>query len=114
MTEDGFVQLTERAADRIRAYLKDRPEVPAIRLALVRTHCMGGRGHAYDLQIAESRDDDMVVESRGLTFRMDPTSATRLRGIQVDFVEDFQGSGFAFTNPNAAGKCPCGHHDLFR
>ena len=114
MTGTPTVQLTEKAAERIRGFLADRPELPPLRFTLVRTHCMGGRGHAYDLRVAEARkDDDVVEEARGITFLLEPTSVDRLRGVDVDFVETLQESGFAVNNPNAVGKCPCGHHDLF-
>jgi len=114
MTEAPAIQLTEKAAERIRGFLADRTEVPPLRFALVRSHCMGGRGHAYDLRVAEDRAaDDVVVESRGITFVVSPASADRLRGVELDFVETLQESGFAVNNPNAVGKCPCGHHDLF-
>ena len=113
MTE-AYVALTEKAADRIKSFLAEKPEVPPLRLTLMRTHCMGGRGHAYDLRVAEERKgDDVVVESRGITVLLSPASADRLRGVEVDFVETLQESGFAVNNPNAVGKCPCGHHDLF-
>jgi len=114
MTEAPPIELTEKAAERIRGFLAGEPEVPPLRLSLVRSHCMGGRGHAYDLHVADDRrEDDVVVESRGITLVLSPTSVDRLRGVQLDFVEKLQESGFAVNNPNAIGKCPCGHHDLF-
>ena len=114
MSEPALIQLTERAADHVKSVLADRPEMPPLRLRVVRTHCMGGRGHAYDLRIAEDRlEADIRAESRGVTFLVDPESAQLVRGIELDFVQAELSSGFALNNPNAVGKCPCGHHDLF-
>ena len=114
MSEPGVVQLTEKAAEHIRTFLADRPELPPLRLAVVRTHCMQRRGYAYDLRVADDRgDQDVVAESRGVTFLMDPESARLARGVRLDFLETEFGSSFDVRNPNAVGKCPCGHHDLF-
>jgi iron-sulfur cluster assembly protein len=106
--------MTERAAAQVKSFLAKRPELPPLRLRVVRTHCMGGRGHAYDLRVAEDRaEEDVQTESRGVKFLLDPESARLVRGIELDFVEAELSSGFALNNPNAVGKCPCGHHDLF-
>lgn len=113
MTEANAIRLTEKAAERIRSFLSGE-EVPPLRFTLVRTPCMGGRGHAYDLRVAEDRrEDDVVAESRGIAFLLSPATLDRMRGVEVDYVETLQESGFAVDNPNAVGKCPCGHHDLF-
>ena len=44
---------------------------------------------------------------------VDPASARVVKGTEIDYAESLEASGFAITNPNATGKCPCGHHDLF-
>jgi iron-sulfur cluster assembly accessory protein len=110
-----LVRLTERAAAKVQEFTAQDGERGAkVRLEVVRTHCMGGRGHAYDFAFTDSqRSDDAVVESHGVTLLLDPGSAARLRGTEIDYLEGLEASGFAITNPNAVGKCPCGHHDLF-
>ena len=115
MTEAEVVRLTDRAAGKIREFLeKGGAEGRSVRLVLVRTHCMMGRGHSYDLRPAASREDgEEAVETGGVTVLVDPGSAAHLRGTEIDYVESLEASGFAITNPNATGKCPCGHHDLF-
>ena len=114
MAEPGIVQLTERGAEHIRTFLADRTDLPRLRLTVVRTHCMQGRGHAYDLRVADDRTEgDVLAESRGVTFVLDPESARLARGVELDFLETGFGSEFSVKNPNAVGKYPCGHHDLF-
>ncbi len=110
-----LVRLTDRAAGKIREFLeKGGAEGRSVRLTIVRTHCMMGRGHAYELHPAASREDaDEAVEVGGVTVLVDPGNAERLRGTAIDYVESLEASGFAITNPNAVGKCPCGQHDLF-
>ena len=39
---------------------------------------------------------------------VDPTSSTHLQDVTIDFVDNLQGSGFTFNNPNSAGSCGCG------
>lgn len=114
MADETIVDLSEAAAQHIRDFLKDQTDLPPLRLSVVRTHCMGGRGHAYDLRVAEDRrEEDVVAESRGVRFLVDPGSASLLRGIRLDFVRTEMGSSFSLENPNAVGKCHCGRHDLF-
>ena len=115
MSDSGFLVLTERAADKIKGFLDAKADGGrTLRFRVARTHCMGGRGHAYDLRPAEaSSEGDEVVEAHGVRLLVDPESAERLRGTEIDYAESLEASGFAITNPNATGKCPCGHHDLF-
>jgi len=39
---------------------------------------------------------------------VDPESAPVLAGVQVDWIETLQTTGFAIRNPNAARSCGCG------
>lgn len=110
-----LVRLTERAAAKVKEFMApEKASVPTVRLEVVRTHCMGGHGHGYHFAFADSqRTDDAIVESQGVTLLLDPGSAAKLPGTEIDYLEGLEASGFAIANPNAVGKCPCGHHDLF-
>lgn len=110
------VEITNSARDKIRGFLaREGADGKALRLTVVRTHCMGGRGHAYDLRLAEGpRSEDATVTSNGLSLFVDPASAHLLGKVEIDYVEGLQESGFHVMNSNAVAKCPCGHHDLFR
>ena len=44
----------------------------------------------------------------GIHVFVDPTSSTHLQDVTIDFVDNLQGSGFTFNNPNSAGSCGCG------
>lgn len=109
------VEITDSARDKIRGFLeKGGADGKPLRLSVVRTHCMGGRGHAYGLEVAERpAADDAIAEANGLSLVVDPASAPLLGTVEIDYVEGFEESGFQVTNSNAVGKCPCGHHDLF-
>jgi iron-sulfur cluster assembly accessory protein len=69
----------------------------------------GCSGFQYGLNIEdEPAEDDLVVEVGGLKLFVDPFSMQYLSGVEIDYVTTFQGSGFTFNNPNAAGGCGCG------
>lgn len=107
--------ITDSARDKIQQFLEwegsaGRP----LRFSVERTHCMGGRGHGYDLRVANGREkDDVAIDVAGLSVLVDPASARLAKDIEIEYVEGFEDSGFKITNSNAVGKCPCGHHDLF-
>jgi monothiol glutaredoxin len=54
-----------------------------------------------DLSIGPRRDDDLAVETGGLTLLLDRRSARRAQGLSIDFVENADGAGFKIENPNA-------------
>jgi iron-sulfur cluster assembly accessory protein len=115
MTKHPIVSLTERAMRKVKEFLAQSGD-PAdmIRISLVRTHCMGGRGHAYRLTPeASPRDGDVVEKADSLKLILRQEDFPRLQGTVIDYSEGWEGSGFSVSNPNATGKCPCGHHDLF-
>ena len=39
---------------------------------------------------------------------VDAASVDVLKGVQVDYVESLQATGFTITNPNAVRSCGCG------
>ncbi len=84
-----------------------------IRVAAVRTHCMGGRGFSYSIDMDSAKPADAVIESDGLKLLVDQESLPYLKGARIDYEESFQGAGLVVHNPNAVGKCHCGRHDLF-
>ena len=55
----------------------------------------------HDLAIEDANPGDVIADKGGLRFAFDRMSATRARGLRIDFVEAGQGSGFKIENPNA-------------
>lgn len=111
---DRIVTLTPRAASEFgRLAASMGGGAGRLRIAAVRTHCMGGRGFTYRLGLDDTPSEaDQVFEDHGLRIAIDPISARHLEGAQVDYVEGLEGTGFRVDNPNALGTCPCGHHDI--
>jgi iron-sulfur cluster assembly protein len=111
----NLVTFTDGAASRLREVMAGKnQQTCGIRLAVVRTHCMGGKGYENKLALEDSpREDDEISEHNGIKLCVDPASASFLRGAEVDFVDTPEGAGFKVNNPNVVAKCPCGHHDIF-
>ena len=104
-----LVELTADAAEKALSFMKEEnvtPETAGLRVAVLPGGCSGFQ---YGLTIEEeAREDDEVITSHGVRLFVDPFSAQYLNGTQIGYASSFQGSGFTFTNPNAAGGCGCG------
>jgi len=68
----------------------------------------GCAGLNYSMAIGFVKPDDYVLESDGYKVVVDPKSMNFLKGMQVDYYESVQSSGFKFNNPNAIASCGCG------
>ena len=100
------ITLTPAAADRVRHFLSERGHGIGLRLGIRKTGCSG---YSYGMTFAESQQEgDWVGEFGGVKVFVDPQSAPVLNGVEVDWVETLQATGFAIRNPNAARSCGCG------
>ena len=69
----------------------------------------GCSGFSYVLKFdKETKEDDIVIESNGLTIACDPKSIEYLEGIEVDYETNLLKAGFRFNNPTARRSCSCG------
>ena len=101
--------VTTSAIEEIKKFMAsedDLPETAGLRVRVVPGGCSGFQ---YSLNIEEaSRQGDHVVEMNGVRLFVDMFSAQYLNGVEIDYVTNMMGSGFAFNNPNATGGCGCG------
>jgi len=113
--DDMVVTFTERAESKLRdTVAMANGRAVSVRIAVVRTHCMGGKGFTYRLGLEDvTSEEDEVFEDSGLRVCIDRISSKYLKGAKLDYVETLEGIGFKVDNPNAIAKCPCGHHDIF-
>ncbi|MEO5348819.1 MAG: iron-sulfur cluster insertion protein ErpA [Magnetococcus sp. YQC-3] len=101
------VHLTTSAAHKLDALLKEENN-PDLKL---RIFVSGGgcSGFKYGFTFDEQQDEeDTVIDQAGIRILVDATSLHHLKGIEVDYVEDLNGSQFVIKNPNAASSCGCG------
>ena len=69
----------------------------------------GCSGMTYILDIVdEPKDDDKVIEDRGLKLYVDKKSYVFLAGTVLEYSGGLNGKGFVFNNPNAKTTCGCG------
>ena len=98
--------LTDKALARARAILqKPENQGKALRILVIGGGCAGLN---YGMAIGFAKSDDYVLESDGCKVVVDPKSMSFLKGMQVDYFESVQSSGFKFNNPNAIASCGCG------
>ncbi|HUK50609.1 MAG TPA: iron-sulfur cluster assembly accessory protein [Terriglobales bacterium] len=100
------VVFTSKALDRAKTILQKPENVgKALRVFVFGGGCAGLN---YGMAIGFVKPDDYVLESEGCRIVVDPKSMELLKGMQVDYYESIQSSGFKFNNPNAIASCGCG------
>ncbi len=105
---EQIVVLTEKAANRVKKLLeKENKKDYGLRVGVV----MGGcSGYMYDIGFEKApKENDKVIEDKGIKIFMNPESITFMKGSTVDYAESLQNSGFKINNPNVQRTCGCGH-----
>ena len=102
-----MVTLTEAASRKLGEILAQQAAgVVGLRLSV---HEGGCSGYSYGMSFADAQQPgDWVGEFGGVKVFVDPASAPVLAGVEVDWVESLQATGFAIRNPNAVRSCGCG------
>lgn len=97
-----MISLTDAAKDRILAVMEMQGKAGfGLR---VRIAGKGSSGYRHELGLVpegEEGENDTIVENQGIRLIVDSGSADRLKGTTIDYVENLQGAGFVFDNPNA-------------
>lgn len=104
---ESVLSLTSNAVAHVRRLMeREKKEGSVLRISVVGGGCSG---LSYKMAFeAQPTEKDQVVEFEGLKVVVDPRSALFLKGIEVDFVDGLNGSGFTYNNPNAKKSCGCG------
>ncbi len=102
-----MITLTDSAVKAVNRFIKgSNAEVAGLRIMITGGGCSGFQ---YGLRLEEQvGTDDTVVEYEGFKVLVDPLSVPLLSGVEVDFIDNIDGSGFKFNNPNASSSCACG------
>lgn len=102
-----MITLTEKAISAVGRFIAGS-ETPNAGLRIEVTDG-GCSGYQYGLKLeAENTADDTVIDCGTVKVFVDPVSMPMLDGMSIDFLDSIEGSGFKFTNPNAAKSCACG------
>ena len=101
-----LMQLTEAAAERLRALYAGGEQGRLLRIGVKTKGCSG---LAYDLSWTDQpAPTDEKVTDRGVTVLVDRKASLFLIGTVMDFEQKQLSAGFTFTNPNEKGRCGCG------
>ena len=77
-------EVTEKASEMIKDFLKDREEFPPIRLMMSQG---GWSGPSLGLALDELKDGDEAFDDRGLTFVVEKEFYEKIKPIKVDYIE---------------------------
>jgi len=102
-----MINLTENAITAVSRYINgsDKPTA-GLRIEVTDGGCSGLQ---YGLRLEQQQnEDDTIMEYGSVKVLVSSESLPMLDGMTVDFVDSLDGSGFKFTNPNAAKSCACG------
>lgn len=100
------LEITDKAAERVKALMARRPDAAGIRLF---TKAAGCSGLMYKVDyVEETTPDDAVIEVAGVRLFVDRESLPYLVGARMDWKDDKFETGFVFDNPNAKSLCGCG------
>jgi iron-sulfur cluster assembly accessory protein len=100
------INLTERAARRIREIMGGEPSGSMLRVSVNGGGCSGFQ-YAFDIERTR-KADDTVVERDGVMVLIDEMSRQYMEGATIDFVDDLMGQSFKIENPLATASCGCG------
>jgi iron-sulfur cluster assembly accessory protein len=103
---EGLV-LTDVAVEKVKEIIKkEGKEGSYLKIGVVEAGCAG---YKYELNfVDEKKDGDEVFECKGIRLIYDKEMKEKLDGVEIDYVEGLQGTGFRFSNPNVSKSCGCG------
>jgi iron-sulfur cluster assembly accessory protein len=102
-----MIALTEEAVSKVKEMFEAQVPRPAgLRIAVVGGGCSG---FSYSMNFENNPGMlDKVYDSDGFKVFVDQASLLYLEGVEVDFVNTLEGSGFKFNNPQVKSTCGCG------
>jgi iron-sulfur cluster assembly protein len=103
-----MITLTNKGAEKVQEFLGSQAAVAETAGLRVGVRGGGCSGFQYALAFDEERDDDTVIEDKGIRLLVDRASLPYVNGSVIDFVDGLQGAGFKVENPNVIAACGCG------
>jgi iron-sulfur cluster assembly protein len=101
-----LMQLTDAAAERLRALYASGGEGKLLRIGVKTKGCSG---MSYDLSWTDApAPTDERVTDKDVTVLVDRKASLFLIGTVMDYEVKAMSAGFTFTNPNEKGRCGCG------
>ncbi len=103
-----MISLTEKAANKVKSLLeKENKQGYGLRVGVTSGGCSS---YMYDIGLEkEPKQDDIVIEEKGIKVFINPESIAFMKGSSVDYVDSLTNAGFKINNPNVKTSCGCGH-----
>jgi iron-sulfur cluster assembly accessory protein len=102
-----MIEMTPEALAKVREFQASTPAYSG-KAFRIRVDAGGCSGFTYDYSFDDPAAEDQAWEFSDITVCVDTQSLPFLSGSKVDYIEDFQGSGFQVINPNSTAACGCG------
>lgn len=101
------ISLTGAAAAKVKDVMQQNGNASAVlRLEVQEGGCSGFK---YELQVIDKPfATDWVGQQDGINIAVDQTGLDRISGMEIDYVDTLNESGFKFNNPKASRGCGCG------
>ena len=106
MVNPMTIELTENAANQIKAQIARRGRGLGLRVGVKTVGC-SGFSYTYDYA-DEVRPGDQLFEAHDARVVVDEESLKVLDGSKLDFVKEGLKQVFKFENPNVDATCGCG------
>jgi len=107
ISKNFSLNFTKTAIGKIKQILKhEKKENAILRISVLSGGCSGS---VYNLEIINKLiKSDLNFKKSGINVAVDKKGIEKLDGIEIDFVDNLNESGFKFNNPNAEKSCGCG------
>lgn len=104
-----MIRLSEKAIKAVKRFQTEDPSATdaMLRIRVIAGGC-SGMSYQLDFDKQPSGPGDKVFEHDGVKVITDAKSFLYLRGMEIDFKDGLNGTGFIFKNPNAKNACNCG------
>jgi iron-sulfur cluster assembly protein len=98
-----MIKIGDKALEKLKQLRKDNQ---ILRVAVVGGGCSG---MSYKLSWVDApAPNDHVAQTQDLTVVVDPKSKLFINGLELDFSDGLDGTGFTYSNPQARRSCGCG------
>src|SRR3989338_6250196 len=98
-TKELIVALTDKAANKVKSLLEEENKQGyGLRVGVVPGGCSS---YMYDIGLeTEPKNDDIVIEEKGVKVFINPASIEFIKGSTVDYIDALTNAGFKINNPN--------------
>jgi iron-sulfur cluster assembly accessory protein len=100
-----MINLTTAAALKLETFITDKE---VVRLAVEGGGCAGFQYRFGLVPIAETFEDDYIVEKLGVKLFVDAISYMYLENVEIDYEDTHFSSAFKINNPDVKATCGCG------